>query len=107
MLFNEITIGFLSAKLGIAARIAIRISPDKLDKGKVAAKLNVWAEQVTRNVMRLLLNRKKAGGEEHNRIEVWFRGKFCYIDAYTDPFVPPEYDPELYGGKSREERIGE
>lgn len=41
---------------------------------------------------------------KYNRIEVWFRGKFCYIDADTEPFVPPEYDPELFGGKSQEER---
>ena len=39
VLFNEITIGFLSAKLGIAARVAIRIPPDELDEGKVERKI--------------------------------------------------------------------
>ena len=40
-----------------------------------------------------------------NRIDVRFRGKFCYIDAYLEPFVPvDDYDPDLFG-KSREERI--
>ena len=42
----------------------------------------------------------------YNRIDVRFRGKFCYIDAYTEPFISPDYDPQLYG-KSREERIAE
>ncbi|MCF8145331.1 MAG: hypothetical protein K9N21_15550 [Deltaproteobacteria bacterium] len=42
---------------------------------------------------------------KYNRIDVRFRGQFCYIDAYTEPYVPEEdYDPNLYG-ESREERI--
>ena len=38
------------------------------------------------------------------RIDVIFRGKFCYIDAYTEPFLGKEFDQKLYG-ESREERI--
>ncbi len=56
---------------------------------------------------RILMHAKKHHAKKYNRIEVWFRGKFCYIDAYTEPFVSPEYNPELYGGKSRKERIAE
>ena len=56
---------------------------------------------------RILAHAQKHYAGKYNRIEVWYRGKFCYIDAYTEPFVPPEYDPGLYGGKSREERIAE
>ena len=43
---------------------------------------------------------------KYNRIDVRFRGKFCYIDAYTESFVSPEYNAELYG-LSREERIAQ
>ncbi len=39
-----------------------------------------------------------------NRIDVRFRGKFCYIDAYTEPYVADDYDQDLYG-ESREEHI--
>jgi hypothetical protein len=56
---------------------------------------------------RILTHAQKHYAGKYNRIEVWFRGKFCYIDAYTEPFISPEYDPELYGGKSRKERIAE
>lgn len=56
---------------------------------------------------RILTHAQKHYTGKYNRIEVWFRGKFCYIDAYTEPFISPEYDPELYGGKSRKERIAE
>ncbi len=54
---------------------------------------------------RILDHAKKNYSGKYNRIDVKFRGKFCYIDAYTEPFVPAEdYDPAIYG-KSREERI--
>jgi hypothetical protein len=43
---------------------------------------------------------------KYNRIDVRFRSKFCYIDAYTEPCVPRKYDAALYG-KSREDRIAE
>lgn len=54
---------------------------------------------------RILAYAKKHYAGKYNRIEVRFRGKFCYIDAYKEPFVSPDYNPELFGGKSREERI--
>ena len=44
---------------------------------------------------------------KYTRLGIRFRGKFCYIDAYIEPYVPPDYDPELFDGKSREERIEE
>ena len=48
--------------------------------------------------------------EEHfkgryTRLEIRFRSQFCYIDAYTEPAVSEDCSPELFGGKSREERI--
>jgi len=54
---------------------------------------------------RILTHAQKHYAGKYNRIDVRFNGKFCYIDAYTEPFVPTDYDPELFGGKSREERI--
>jgi hypothetical protein len=42
---------------------------------------------------------------KYNRIDVRFRGQFCYIDAYIEPFVPKaSFKPELYGC-TWEERI--
>ena len=56
---------------------------------------------------RILEHAKKNYSGKYNRIDVRFRSKCCYIDAYTEPFVPPEnYDATLYG-KSREDRIAQ
>jgi hypothetical protein len=41
---------------------------------------------------------------KYTRIEVRYKGHFCYIDAYTEPFVPEDYDPLTFG-ETREERI--
>jgi len=56
---------------------------------------------------RILEHAQKYYAGKYNRIEVSFKGKFCYIDAYKEPFVPSEYNSELFGGKSREERIAQ
>lgn len=56
---------------------------------------------------RILTHAQKHYAGKYNRIEVRFSGKFCYIDAFKEPFVSLDYDPELFGGKSREERIAE
>ena len=54
-------------------------------------------------------NRIVGYAEEHYagkyvRIDVRFKGCFCYIDAYTEPFVPEDYDSLLFG-ETREEYI--
>lgn len=41
---------------------------------------------------------------KYDRIDVWFRGKFCYIDAYVEPAVPKDFDAKVFG-ESREEHI--
>ena len=56
---------------------------------------------------RVIAHAQKHYAGKFTRIEVRFSGKFCYIDAYKEPFVPPDYNPELFGGKSREERIAQ
>ncbi len=33
-----------------------------------------------------------------------FRGQLCYIDAYTEPYVPHDFDASVFG-ESREEYI--
>jgi hypothetical protein len=39
-----------------------------------------------------------------SRIEVYFKGAFCYIDAYREPEdLPPGFEPP--SGESREERL--
>ncbi len=53
---------------------------------------------------RILAHAEKNYAGKYNRLDVRLRGKFCYIDAYTEPYVPKNYNPELFG-QSREERI--
>jgi hypothetical protein len=47
--------------------------------------------------------------EEHyagryTRLDIRFRGQFCYIDAYTEPVVPPDWPPPDWG-MTRDEYI--
>jgi hypothetical protein len=53
---------------------------------------------------RILDHAEKHYQGRYNRIDVRVRGKFCYIDAYRKPYVPNDYDRELFG-ESREEHI--
>ena len=53
---------------------------------------------------RILDHAEKHYAGRYNRIEIRFRGQFCYIDAYIEPYVAKDYDPQLFG-ESREERI--
>jgi hypothetical protein len=46
---------------------------------------------------RILYHAEKHYAGRYNRIDVRFRGQFCYIDAYTEPKVSKNCDPELYG----------
>jgi hypothetical protein len=38
---------------------------------------------------RILAHAEKKGYSKHARIDVRFRGQFCYIDAYEDDLDPP------------------
>ncbi|MGR9107383.1 MAG: hypothetical protein ACU843_10695 [Gammaproteobacteria bacterium] len=54
-------------------------------------------------------NRIEAYAKKHyfgkyTRIDVRFKGYFCYVDAYTEPFVPEDYDALLFE-ETREERV--
>lgn len=53
---------------------------------------------------RILEHAEKHYAGKYNRIDVRCRGQFCYIDAYLEPFVPTNYEAQLYG-ESREEHV--
>ncbi len=53
---------------------------------------------------RILEHARKRCAGKYTRIDVRFSGQFCYVDAYTEPYVPEPYDPNLFG-ESREIHI--
>ena len=56
----------------------------------------------TRN--RILAYAEKHYAGKYIRIDIRFRGQLCYIDAYTEPYVPLDFDASVFG-ESREEYI--
>jgi hypothetical protein len=56
----------------------------------------------TRN--RILKYAEQHYAGKYSRIDVRFRNQLCYIDAYKEPFMPPDYDAEQWG-ESREARL--
>ncbi|MBI3978255.1 MAG: hypothetical protein HY331_08725 [Chloroflexi bacterium] len=49
-------------------------------------------------VRRRIEHRIRRYAEEHfaggyTRLDIRFRGQFCYIDAYTEPDLPPDWPP--------------
>ena len=46
-----------------------------------------------RTRQRILAYAEKHYTGKYTRIDVRFRGKFCYIDAYTEPVVAPGWPP--------------
>ncbi|MBF0101348.1 MAG: hypothetical protein HQK77_10620 [Desulfobacterales bacterium] len=46
---------------------------------------------------------KKYSGK-FTKIDVRFRNQLCYFDAYTEPYVSPEFDPNILG-ESREDYV--
>ncbi len=53
---------------------------------------------------RILAHAEKHYAGKYTRIDVRFHGQLCYIDAYTEPCVSPDFDPAVFG-ESREEYI--
>lgn len=53
---------------------------------------------------RILAHAERHYAGKYNRIDVRFRAQFCYIDAYTEPYVPDDFNIE-HLGESREEYI--
>jgi hypothetical protein len=54
---------------------------------------------------RILAYAQEHYADKYNRIDVRFRGQFCYIDAYLEPYVPAKNFNEKLYGCTREERI--
>ena len=57
-----------------------------------------------RIVTRILDHAKKNYAGNYNSIDIRFRGQFCYIDAYTEPYVTNDFNEELYR-ETREQHI--
>jgi hypothetical protein len=53
---------------------------------------------------RILAHAEKNYAGKYTRIDVRFRGALCYIDAYKEPYVAPDFDPAVFG-VSREEYL--
>ncbi len=46
---------------------------------------------------RILAYAEKHYAGKYTRIDVRFKSYFCYIDAYTEPDVPENFDPSRFG----------
>jgi len=44
---------------------------------------------------RILAYAKENYSGKYIRLDIRFKGHFCYIDAYKEPFVPDDYDPSI------------
>ena len=53
---------------------------------------------------RVLAHAERRYRGKYNRIDVRFRGQFCYVDAYTEPAVPTKSDLALLR-ETREEHM--
>ncbi|MCD4786205.1 MAG: hypothetical protein K8T10_20475 [Candidatus Eremiobacteraeota bacterium] len=58
--------------------------------------------KIPKRVQELARNRILAYAEKYYagkfiRIEVRFRGHFCYVDAYIEPFFPQDYNEKQFG----------
>jgi len=52
---------------------------------------------------RILVHAEATCAGLYNRIEVRFRGQFCYIDAYIEPQLPEQWPPGM--SETREEAL--
>ncbi len=59
------------------------------------SKVPPHVQQKTRD--RILAYAEKHYAGKFNRIDVRFRGQFCYIDAYVESEVPKNFDEKLFG----------
>jgi len=65
--------------------------------------------KIPERVQQRIRQRILAYAEQHyagkyTRLDIRFRGQFCYIDAYTEPHVQPDFPPPGWS-ESREEHI--
>jgi hypothetical protein len=55
-----------------------------------------------RSTQRILAYAEQHYTGKYKRIDVRYKGHFCYIDAYKEPPVPDNYDPSIFK-ETREE----
>lgn len=65
-------------------------------------KIPALLQEVVRE--RVIAFAEKNYSGKFTRLDIRFKGHFCYIDAYTEPEVPSNFDPVLYS-KTREEYV--
>jgi len=53
---------------------------------------------------RILNHAEKEYAGRYTRLDIRFRGQFCYIDAFQEPCVPPGRQPKCFN-ETRQERI--
>jgi hypothetical protein len=53
---------------------------------------------------RILTHAEERYAGKYTRIEVRFHSHFCYIDAYTEPWAPEDFDEELFR-ETRDEHL--
>jgi hypothetical protein len=78
------------------------MAPWVYDPHRGGVKIPERVQQRTRQRILAYAERHYAG--KYTCLDVRFRGPFCYIDAYTEPHVPPDFPPPNWP-ESREEHL--
>ena len=78
------------------------MAPWVYDPHSGGVKIPERVQQRTRQ--RILVYAEQHYAGKYTRLDVRFRGQFCYIDAYTEPHVPPDFPPPNWP-ESREEQL--
>jgi hypothetical protein len=78
------------------------MAPWVYDPHSGGVKIPERVQQRTRQ--RILVYAEQHYAGKYTRLDVRFRGQFCYIDVYTEPHVPPDFPPPNWP-ESREEHL--
>jgi len=73
------------------------------DPGHGGVKIKEAVKQHTTRRIRTYAEKHLAG--RYTRLDIRFRGQFCYVDAYTEPVAPGPDWPPPGGPESREEYL--
>ena len=69
-----------------------------------ASKQKIPSAVQTRTERRLLKYAETHLAGRYTRMEIRFRGEFCYVDAFEEPKLPDDFPPKDWG-ETREEMI--
>jgi hypothetical protein len=78
------------------------MAPWVYDPHSGGVKIPERVQQRTRQ--RILVYAEQHYAGKYTRLDVRFRGQFCYIDAYTEPHLPPDF-PLPNWPESRQEHL--